>query len=163
MIPYYLLLAAGIVGLENSWQRGLALSLGTLIILPGVWFTYQTPQLHDWRVASAYVLDRAQPGDIVVFSPPWYKEPFDYYARGRVALFELTYPFVPEQICNEALKGHSRLWLIQPYDKHYTDPTNSLPTCLDARFDLIDTFRFPPKDGTIFLFRLSNQSHFEKR
>jgi len=159
MVPYYLLLAAGVVALDRRWPRWLAFGLSLAFIAPGVWYTYQTPQEHDWRIVSTYVLERAQPGDVVVFNPPWYSKPFDYYAAGRVEIFQPTDALDTQQACDEAPAEHRRLWLIQPYDRHWSDPDNALYSCLAARYDQVDVSRFPPQEGGVYLFALNRSAH----
>lgn len=153
MMAYYLLLAAGIVALRKNWLQSLAVGLSVLLILPGIWLTFQIPQVNDWRVISNYVLTRMEPDDMVVFAPPWYQRPFDYYAQGRVKTLEYPASFTPERVCQEVPAGQSRLWFIQPVGSLLA-PENSLSTCLESRFDVVDEFHFGPYDGKILLYDL---------
>jgi hypothetical protein len=152
LFPYCLLLAAGIAEIRVVWLRSLVLGLNALLFVVGLWLNVQALYFHDWRVASAYIVDRAKPGDIVLFSPPWYEKPFQYYAKGQVAALEVSYPFVPDEMCDQVPIDIRRLWVVQPYPEHWTDPSNRLLTCLRGRFDLIDRFRFQPHSGTVYTF-----------
>jgi hypothetical protein len=158
LVPFVILLAAGVTMLPLLLRLSLIVGLSTLVFLPGLWFTYQVSQEEDWRIAAAHVLAHAQPGDVVVFSPPWYVKPFDYYARGQLLYYQSDEAFDPESVCRAAPIGHSRVWLIQPYDKHWTDPNDNLNACLDAQLARTDEFRFPPKNGRIVLYQVSPPS-----
>lgn len=155
--PYYLLLAFGLSNIRHLWPKGLALGFSLAIALLGVRQDSQTSIQSDWRTASAYVLSRLQPGDITIFNPPWYRRPFDYYAKGRVSIFETSEPFVPERLCREVPDGLGRLWLIQPSSRQWSNPSDGLMGCLDKRFVRILSVEFPPNRGTIVLYDLRNK------
>jgi hypothetical protein len=54
----------------------------------------------DWRSASAYILARAQPGDVLLVEPDWTYNALSYY----------TYPNLPMVFKLEDLDGFTRAW-----------------------------------------------------
>ena len=94
-IPFYLLLAAGILHLSRSSQRPCCRSLlgfGSTsccaIVALLALFTFNGLSLHEyyadfqkeqWDDAAALVAERAEPGDLVLFNTAFGQIPFDYY------------------------------------------------------------------------------------
>ncbi|MDO8209861.1 glycosyltransferase family 39 protein [Conexibacter sp. CPCC 206217] len=79
-LPAALLLVAMLI--DRIRARQLALGLVGLIVVVSLaadlrW--YRTGQEEDWRHATAYVVDSAQPGDGVMFYPPYVRIPFALY------------------------------------------------------------------------------------
>ena len=85
-LPYYLLLAAaGLRGLEaKAWPLSLVLC-GALIAY--AWMPLRDinrsnlSQKEDWRPAYEYVLQRAQPDDLLLIHPGYLITTYDYYAE----------------------------------------------------------------------------------
>jgi hypothetical protein len=151
-------LAVGITAAQAAWRPWLAATLCLVVFVPGLWLSTQLLEQDDWRIATTYVLARAQPDDIVVFSPPWYVKPFEYYARGQIAYYAAEGEFDVQAVCGAAPVGHKRVWLIQPYESHWTDPNNRLNACLDSSLGRGEEFRFPPHNGRIVLYQVSASS-----
>ena len=77
--PFVLLAAQGLTELRPAWFR---LVLGALVValsLGALRSYYQRPK-DNWRGLTAYLLQQAQPGDIVVALPPGAEEPIQYYS-----------------------------------------------------------------------------------
>ncbi len=145
--PYLLLVAAGIRQLPwKSWR--VALFCGLMAVsLVGVAIAAQRPQKEDWRSAVRYVLQEASPKDVVAFVPLWNFKPFDYYARGRLALYrELPVPLPAEAdislLLAPALADRERLWLIWS-PGHYADPLGRVQEYLDGHFPRLLRGDFP--------------------
>lgn len=73
------ILVGGVVANVVRGRRALA----TIIILAMAWHTLseQRPYRPDWRNAAKLILDRKQPGDLILKHPPWFQLVFEYYDR----------------------------------------------------------------------------------
>jgi mannosyltransferase len=127
-----LLVAAGISTLQRaalSWAFIAAISAASL---QGTIFYYEMDFdlfRANWRAASAYVFDHAQPGDSV-YSYQAFDVPLEYYRRQRrpapawpknlnppSTLFDLNEEFgvIPGTILRSARPTGGRVWLLLPY------------------------------------------------
>jgi hypothetical protein len=81
---FYLLVALGIAALARAVRALGPVLLGLLLLfnLQGVHIQETTPFKSDFRAAAAYVAERIQPGDLVIFQIPYARHTFDYYYRG---------------------------------------------------------------------------------
>ncbi|MEM4724622.1 MAG: glycosyltransferase family 39 protein [Candidatus Hadarchaeum sp.] len=143
--PYYLFVAYGIRAVKWSWIRVAVILSLVLILLVGNWNAWHTEQRDDWRGIAAYVLAQAQPGDVVLFSPRWNAKPFDYYARGRMAInMDLPIPVTiqaAKDVVSDISQHHTRVWLIWQHG-HYSDPEGGVKQVLDQQFHLVEMRRF---------------------
>ena len=146
LLPFLLLVARGVrlVAVAGGRFRvvrslWLPLLVGLLGLSGfGVYVNAVEAQNPDWRGVVDYVLGRAEERDIVLFSPRWNVKPFDYYARGRLDLYDQMPVPVPEQgldeVLWEPLGDRERAWLIwEP--GHYSDPEGWLQAYMDARYE----------------------------
>jgi len=151
--PFCLLIARGITVLWDSRTRQFGKIVGTwlllgLLITSAVGFKLMATQEQnpDWRSASAYILARNRPGDVVIFVPGWNFKAFDFYAHWAMPyLTDLPVPITAgdvEAILAQTETRYQRLWLIWD-PTHYTDPEGQVQTLLDNRYRLLDrqTFR----------------------
>ena len=158
-LPAYLLLVAA--GLrELPWKTWRVAVLGGLvaICLAGAVIAAQRPQKDDWRSAVQYVLQKSAAKDVVVFVPLWNFKPFDYYARGRVALYDkVPVPLAADAdigaLLSPALAGHERLWLIWT-PGHYADPKGEVQRYLEGHFPRSLAQDFPGV-GRISLYQVA--------
>jgi mannosyltransferase len=151
--PYYILIAQGIAALRTInvagrrapavlWSAAFYLLLA--IGLVGISASASTQETTDWRGLVSHVLDEATPADVVLFAPGWNIKPFDYYARGRIALdgntpIPITPGVLPDMV-SEATQGRARLWVVQA-EGHYADPQNALGAYLDKSYPLLERER----------------------
>nr|MBC7244093.1 glycosyltransferase family 39 protein [Chloroflexota bacterium] len=143
--PYYMIVAHGIHILGRNWLRFALVLCLVLILLVGNWNALRIEQRDDWRGISAYVLAQAHPGDVVLCSPRWNVKPFDYYARGQVAInMDLPIPVTmqaAEEVVADIAQRYTRVWLIWQRG-HYSDPNGIVKQLLDSRFQLIEAREF---------------------
>ncbi|MCB9158314.1 MAG: glycosyltransferase family 39 protein [Caldilineaceae bacterium] len=162
-LPFYLLMAIGIRGVmvgafgpgkeerfparaELSTHPGemrarqviAGLAVAVILSLSGVsLFNYYTAfQKEEWATAAAYVAERAEPGDMLVFNATWVQLPFAYYFRhydtatelhgAPVDLFDrgvlepkMTEADVPH--LRALVADADRVWLVYSHE-WYTDP-----------------------------------------
>ena len=132
-LPFYLLLvAAGVRGLEaRLWPLALVLSAA---LIGYAWMPLRDinrsnlSQKEDWRPAYAYVVQRAQPDDLLLIHPGYLITTYDYYAELDPALAKLKAGTIPGFYV-EGFDAHQmagwvrretpgqRIWLIQNPDR----------------------------------------------
>lgn len=170
-LPYYLLVAVGVVQL-GRWAEAIgqrwgrrrvanlapALLLSCLVALSGEALTnyYHNFEKEAWDEAAAYVANRAEPNDLLLFNATWVQLPFDYYFRHYdrrvvqhglpVDLFDrgvlepkMTAADLPH--LQHLLVNHKRVWLIYSHD-WYTDPAGMIPRELRQQRRLVDQQQF---------------------
>jgi mannosyltransferase len=158
--PYCILIAVGIDGLP--WKRVQLLVAMLLIVtlMVGNWSAWRVEQNPDWRGLAAYVLEHAQPSDVVLFSPRWNVKPFDYYNRGRVDVnMDLPIPVTEpsaQKVIADISQQYRRVWLVWQQG-HYSDPDGIAKQILDSQYRLDVDRGFRGVDRVI-LYDLSGQS-----
>jgi uncharacterized membrane protein len=146
-IPFYLLLAAGLLQLRR--RALIAAATLALALLNGAslidYYRYYEPE--GWREAAGWLAPQVRDGDILLFNAGWVQIPFDYYyqrvgppveRRGLPAdLFDrgilepkMTTADLPR--LDQLIAGRARVWLIYSHD-WYTDPDGIIPRALGAR------------------------------
>jgi hypothetical protein len=93
----------------------------------------------------------------VLFSPRWNAKPFDYYARGRVAIdMDLPIPVTTnaaDQVVADIAQRYKRVWLFWERG-HYSDPAGLAKQILDKQAKLLTTHDFPGV-RSLFLYDLT--------
>jgi len=155
-LPLYLLLAAGIAQLRYR---------PTILVAVAILVTVNALSLHqyytffvkeEWDKAAAYVGERVEKEDMLLFNATWVQIPFDYYYRYQnrpvtkhgapVDLFDrgILEPKMAESDLprlRELISDKKRVWLIYSHN-WYTDPQNLIPTALAQDFALLDQRQF---------------------
>jgi len=154
-IPLFLILAAGIVQLNNRLLIILAVGIFGTINLFSAGDYYKFMQKEDWSTAAGYVANFAAKDDLVLFNAPWVQIPFDYYFNTYedqyliqvekhgvpVDMFDsgilepkMTDSDIPRLI--SLLSGRNRVWLV--YSQNWnTDPMGLIPQTLASQWKLI--------------------------
>ena len=160
-IPLYLLLALGIRQL--SYRSFVLTALAMVATVNGLSIReyHVRFQKEQWDEAAAYVSDRAEAGDLILFHATWVQIPFDYYfyqpveERGvPVDLFDsgvlepkMTAGDLPRM---EALiRDRTRVWLVYSH-QWYTDPQGLVPAALDRALELQLRRRFYGLDVRLY-------------
>lgn len=120
---FYLLAAAGFVGLVRSGRGGRLMAAGLLLLVlvgDGRALADQAtrPIKPDFRAAAAYVEQQYRPGDLVVFHLSYMVRNFDYYYAGEYEGWGAPAP--GEDMAENELDflmrtntgGHERVWLV---------------------------------------------------
>ncbi|HZZ83332.1 MAG TPA: glycosyltransferase family 39 protein [Anaeromyxobacteraceae bacterium] len=154
--PLVLLAALGAGSLRRRWARGAALGALVALAMAGLpgYFRSRAAEV-EWRAATAYLLDRARPGDAVLFFVAPGRLLFDYYrdAAGRTSgHLQVIYPeplddrrdpkalaYLPplrEDLVASAAARHDRVWLVLYHDEFdFTAPRRrELEEALGARY-----------------------------
>jgi hypothetical protein len=155
-IPFYLLLAAGI--LQLRFRALIAAATLAFVLLSG-WSLYSYYRYYEpegWRDAANWMAPQVRAGDIVLFNAGWVQIPFDYYFRrdgtpvdqhGLPAdMFErgiLEPKMTSDDLERLAalIAGRRRVWLIYSHN-WYTDPQSIIPRYLGATLDRTGEQRF---------------------
>ena len=135
---------------------GLAVAL--ILSLSGVslFNYYRAFQKEEWATAAAYVAERAEPGDMLVFNATWVQLPFAYYFRhydtatelhgAPVDLFDrgvlepkMTEADVPH--LRALVADADRVWLVYSHE-WYTDPDGIIPRELGTLMQQTDRESF---------------------
>ena len=155
-IPLYLVLAAGIGQLRyRPYIIAAALMVLTVNGL-SLREYYAHFEKEQWDDAAAFVAQRVQPDDLLLFNATWVQIPFDFYFRLHnrpvaehglpVDLFDrgILEPKMAESDLprlRSLIRGHNRIWLVYSHN-WYTDPQNLIPPALDDELDLLNTWDF---------------------
>jgi mannosyltransferase len=125
-VPLYLTIAAGLLCLRSRVVARAALVVLIALTAVGLRSYYFLQDKEAWDQAAAYVDQRLQPGDAIVFSVGFLQIPFDYYYSApltysvhEVGLLTGTSedPFV---VVDET-KTLSRVWLVVSHPQPSTD------------------------------------------
>jgi mannosyltransferase len=155
-LPLYLLLAAGLRQLR--YRPYVLAALLMVLTVNGLSLReyYAHFEKEQWDDAAAFVAERVEPGDLILFNATWVQIPFDYYFRlyNRpvaehglpVDLFDrgvlepkMTTSDLPR--LRALIRGHERVWLVYSHD-WYTDPEGLIPPALEEELDILDRWSF---------------------
>jgi len=155
--PYCVLVAKGFDSFRWNWASTVVVLFLVLTLLVGNWNAWRTEQNADWRGVVSHVLEQAQPGDVVLFSPRWNVKPFDYYNRGRVDInMDLPIPVTFDAargVVADISQRYQRVWLVWQCG-HYSDPDGIVKQILDSQGRVVETRDFRGVDHLI-LYELS--------
>ena len=155
-LPLYLLLAAGIAQLRHRPTIVVALAILVTVNALSLRQYYTFFGKEEWDKAAAYVGERVEKEDMLLFNATWVQIPFDYYFRYQnrpvtkhgapVDLFDrgILEPKMAESDLprlRSLLRNRERVWLIYSHD-WYTDPQRLIPAALDEELDLVDSQQF---------------------
>jgi hypothetical protein len=134
--PYCILLAKGLVSLRRPTAVLLTVFMASTMLI-GNWNTWRTAQNPDWRGLTSHVLEQAQAGDVVLFSPRWNAKPFEYYSQGHIDInMDLPVPATAsatETVIGDIANQYQRVWLVWTRG-HYSDPDGMVRQHLDQQY-----------------------------
>ena len=155
-LPLYLLLAAGIAQLRYRSTILAAVVILVAVNLVSLRQYYTLFDKEEWDKAAAYVGERVEKDDMLLFNATWVQIPFDYYYRYQnrpvakhgapVDLFDrgILEPKMAEgdlPRLRKLIADYDRIWLIYSHN-WYTDPNNLIPTALSQDLKLLDLHQF---------------------
>jgi len=155
-LPLYLLLAAGMRQLR--YRPYVLAALLMVLTVNGLSLReyYAHFEKEQWDDAAAFVAERVEPDDLILFNATWVQIPFDFYFRFHnrpvaehgvpVDLFDrgILEPKMGERDLprlRALIRGHERVWLVYSHD-WYTDPQGLIPPALEEELDLRDRWGF---------------------
>jgi len=166
-----LLVAAGVWAVP--WRRAGVALLGLIaaVSLVATVFFYPRAAHDDFRAATAYVLDHAEPGDAIVFQPWFTRVTFTVYAdrapERREALIPLDPdapwgdwllidepPEVTPERAEDLIRGHDRVWVLERAgtdDAPQAADAAAMTGALEANgYTVVDEQSFPGLDVTLY-------------
>ena len=172
-----ILAAAGLARLRGTWLIGMTLAVMLLLSLHGAFSYYN----HDFdlerdgsEAAANYVLDHAQPGDVILFHIAETRVPYEFFKSLRAnrspsdiaAGPEIIYPRHGDQLDYrdftgkptrefvQSLASHqSRMWLVLMSNASLGRPdatTLMLDQILKESFPRVDSVQFPQVEVRVF-------------
>lgn len=176
---WLLLVAPALMLLASAgvWQiRPTALGrvlLGAIVIMSLVSTAYFYPRdpRDDFRSATAYVLDHAEPGDAIVFQPWFTRVTFTVYADRSPARRDELVPLDPDapwgdwllideppeltpERAQTLIEGHDRVWVLERAGTEDTPQADDAVTMTDALeaagYAAVDEQTFPGLDVTLY-------------
>ncbi len=155
-IPLYLLLAAGVGQLRRL--RYILVAVLTIMTINGLSLKeyYTHFEKEQWDDAAAFVAERVETDDLILFNATWVQIPFDFYFRFHnhpvaehgvpVDLFDrgilepkMTTSDLPR--LRSLIRGRERVWLIYSHD-WYTDPQGLIPQALEGELNVLGRWNF---------------------
>ncbi len=155
-LPLVAIVAIGIDSLRRRWLVAAALVALFAVQALALDTYYRFFEKEDWRGAAAYLAQRYEPGDLLLFNATWVQIPFDYYFRAYypqaerrgapVDLFDsgaLEPKMTPADLprLDGLIDNRNRVWLIYSHD-WYTDPQKLIPAALNKQLTLLDQQAF---------------------
>ena len=155
--PIYLLLAAGMRQLR---YRPFTLAAALIVLAVNALSLheyYVNFEKEQWDDAAAFVAERVEPDDLILFNATWTQIPFDYYFY-RLYNCPVAEHGVPVDLFDQGdlepkmtkgdlprlrslIRDHERVWLVYGHD-WYTDPQGLIPSALEEERDLLDRWDF---------------------
>lgn len=166
-----LLVAAGVWAVP--WRRAGVTLLGLIVAVSLVSTAYFYPRAahDDFRAATAYVLDHAEPGDAIVFQPWFTRVTFTVYADRTPERREELIPLDPDapwgdwlltdqppeltpERAQALIEGHDRVWVLERAGTEDAPQAGDAATMIDALEDngyrAVDEQSFPGLDVTLY-------------
>jgi len=155
-IPLYLLLAAGLNQLR--YRPYILVGAAILVTVNGLSLReyYAHFEKEQWDDAAAYVGQRVENEDLILFNATWVQIPFDFYFRYLnrpvaehgvpVDLFDRGI-LEPKMAASDLprlrglIRGRDRVWLIYSHN-WYTDPQSLIPKALEEELKQLERRRF---------------------
>jgi hypothetical protein len=155
-LPIYLLLAVGIRQLRfRSYILAVVVMVLTVngLSLRQYYVHFEKEQ---WDDAAAFVAQRVEPDDLILFNATWVQIPFDFYfcSYNRdvvkhgvpVDLFDrgILEPKMAESDLprlRALIRGRDRVWLVYSHN-WYTDPLGLIPPALEEEMDRLGQWEF---------------------
>lgn len=147
-IPYYLIVclpalvllaAVGLSRINHRWLLAGALAVVVGLALRGDYDYYMDSTIKDdFRGATRYVLERAQPEDAILFVAWYVRRPFDYY-RGRLpgTTGGERIAILPRNVSDgqtSVPSQYDRVWLFLSHTEYPPMIERSIVTSLAARY-----------------------------
>ena len=114
-IPFYLMIAAGILSLKQRWLQGLVFSVVVGLHLWGLAHYYTSYRKEAWHKAARFVARQVTSGDLILIHVGQVREPFHYYFRNYekdVQQIPLWGGAAEIEGHIRALPPHERFWLV---------------------------------------------------
>jgi uncharacterized membrane protein len=127
IVPFYLLLALGILAFKKSWQK---IFVGIIIFISlsslFLYFSQARLQREDWRAATTFIESQDPKNSVAIFEFSQPFAPYQWYSQGEVKAYGVlpglkAKPEVVNQKMFEVTAGVDNVFLFQ-YLQPLTDP-----------------------------------------
>jgi mannosyltransferase len=131
VVPFAVLAGAAIAHLRSTALRAAVLAVPLAVSVLSLSYWYSGYEKEGWDDAAALVRAGAQPGDLIVYSGPSMRLPFDYYYRSPEQPRIGVAPPAPgdEAAVAEEAEGYDRVWLVYSHTAS-GDPAGVVPRAL---------------------------------
>lgn len=160
-LPALAMLAARGI-LVIPWRAAAASVVALMVALSAAGlYRYYTGDKEDWRGATVYVLDDAEPGDGIVIFAGRVRKPFEYYVGLFDAASRAPEPIYPSAEWGDFGSGeleaakpalfaslsddHPRVWLVLSYNQagqSVRQTSDQIQASLEAGYDVVETQAF---------------------
>ncbi len=143
-IPYYLLLAAGLLQLR---RRALMMAAVSALVVTNAFSLrayYEGYPKEQWREAVAYVCERASTDDLIILSASYTRTALDYYLQSCPRPPEYKAMNAKKQTLEalpDLISGRPRVWLVYAHD-WYGDPQHRFAQALEQQMRLVSDQSF---------------------
>jgi mannosyltransferase len=116
---FFLLVAGGISNVRSKPVRSIVISIVIILSLRSVAGYYMEPDKEQWREVAEYVDTNANKSDVVLVTPAYYLDPFNYYDRKALPVRK-GFPEDGRKLIDErdiiqlskTVANYDRVWLI---------------------------------------------------
>jgi len=168
-VPYYVLIAKGVVALRNKWAVCIGIALLTVFSSLALYKYYTQFEKERWDLAAQFVSENLDKNDLILFSSGFGQIPFDYYFD-RYDKIDIEEHGVPKDLSekkvtleslfplDKLIHGHKRVWLIYSHEES-TDPQRLSKTTLEKGYCLLKKRDFKSSQNSIacYLFEKCEQ------
>lgn len=168
-VPYYVLIAKGIVALRNRWAVCMGIVFLIIFNSSALYKYYTEFEKERWDLAAQYVSENLDKDDLILFSSGFGQIPFDYYFD-RYDKINIEEHGVPQDLSekkvtleslfplDKLIQGHKRVWLIYSHEE-FTDPQRLSKATLEKSYCLFKERDFKSSQNSIvcYLFEKCEQ------
>jgi mannosyltransferase len=138
---FFLLVAGGISNVRNKHVRSIVIGIVIMLSLRSVAGYYTEPDKEQWREVAEYVDTHANESDVVLVTPAYYIDPFNYYDRKALPVRK-GFPEDGRKIIDErdiiqlskTVANYDRVWLIS---SEYGDKKEKIAGTLGKSYNLL--------------------------
>lgn len=170
-VPYYILIAKGIVELRNRWALAMGIALISIFNSSALYQYYTGFEKERWDLVAHYVAENLDKNDLFLFSSGFGQIPFDYYLY-RYDKPNIEEHGVPQDLSEKRMtleslpklekliQGHKRIWLIYSHE-WFTDSQRLTKVSLEKSYCLSKgkTFKSGQNSIECYLFEKCKQSY----
>ncbi len=161
-VPYYVLIAKGIVGLKNRWAVAMGVILLIIFSSSALYKYYTGFEKEHWDLAARYVAENLDKDDLLLFNSGFGQIPFDYYFD-RYDKLNTEEHGIPQDLSEKrmslenlpelekSIHGRKRVWLIYSHEE-FTDPQRLSKTVLEKSHCLSNQRDFKSSQNNIICY-----------
>lgn len=161
-VPYYVLVARGIVALKNRWVFAMIIVFISILNSSALYKYFTEFEKERWDLAARYVAEYLDKNDLILFSSGFGQIPFDYYL-GRYHKLNVEEHGIPQDLSEKRMtldrlpglekliRDHKRIWIIYSHE-WFTDPQRLSKAALEKSYCLFKERSFKSSQNTILCY-----------